>query len=64
MALYESRQYFFAEKVADSYTKKRNRRVEPRVKKLRSLGCFLFFSFAYPLMQEPRYILRAKLLSA
>ena len=82
-----------SEKVADSYTKKRSKRVEPRVKKRRPLGCFLFlirepfytlnlfakrhnflkkgsliknifFSFAYPLMQEPRHVLRAKLLSA
>ena len=43
------------EKVADSYTKKRNKRVEPRVKKRRPK--------AYPLMQEPRHVLRAKLLS-
>ncbi|MDJ0719365.1 MAG: IS4 family transposase [Prochloraceae cyanobacterium] len=44
------------EKVADSYTKKRSKRVEPRVKKRRPK--------AYPLMQEPRHVLRAKLLSA
>ena len=41
------------EKVADSYQKKRIGRVEPRVRKRRPK--------AYPLMQEPRSILRAKM---
>ncbi len=42
--------------VADSYEKKRVGRVEPRVKKRRPK--------AYPLMQEPRQILRAKMKAA
>ena len=44
------------ETVADSYEKKRVGRVEPRVKKRRPK--------AYPLMQEPRQILRAKMKAA
>lgn len=43
-------------KVADSYQKKRNGRVEPRVRKRRPK--------AYPLMQEPRAVLRQKMKSA
>ena len=43
-------------KVADSYQKKRVGRVEPRVRKRRPK--------AYPLMQEPRQILRAKMKAA
>ncbi|MGK7879955.1 MAG: hypothetical protein AB4060_07615 [Crocosphaera sp.] len=39
--------------IADSYQKKRVGRVEPRVRKRRPK--------AYPLMQEPRQILRAKM---
>jgi hypothetical protein len=41
------------EKIADSYEKKRVARVEPRVRKRRPK--------AYPLMQEPRAVLRAKM---
>lgn len=44
------------EKVADSYEKRRVGRVEPRVRKRRPK--------AYPLMQEPRAVLRAKMKSA
>ncbi|MGB5770971.1 MAG: hypothetical protein WBM32_14050 [Crocosphaera sp.] len=44
------------EKVADSYEKRRVGRVEPRVRKRRPK--------AYPLMQEPRSVLRAKMKSA
>jgi hypothetical protein len=44
------------EKVAESYQKKRVGRVEPRVRKRRPK--------AYPLMQEPRSILRTKMKSA
>lgn len=44
------------EQVADSYQKKRVGRVEPRVRKRRPK--------AYPLMQEPRSVLRAKMKSA
>ncbi len=44
------------EKVADSYEKRRVGRVEPRVRKRRPK--------AYPLMQEPREVLRAKMKSA
>jgi len=44
------------EQVADSYNKKRVGRVEPRVRKRRPK--------AYPLMQEPRSVLRAKMKSA
>ncbi len=44
------------ETVADSYQKLRRGRVEPRVKKRRPK--------AYPLMQEPRRILRAKMKAA
>lgn len=44
------------ETVADSYQKKRVGRVEPRVRKRRPK--------AYPLMQEPRSILRTKMKSA
>ena len=43
-------------KVADSYEKRRVGRVEPRVRKRRPK--------AYPLMQEPRAVLRAKMKSA
>ena len=43
-------------KVADSYQEKRVGRVEPRVRKRRPK--------AYPLMQEPRSVLRAKMKSA
>jgi hypothetical protein len=43
-------------KVADSYEKKRVGRVEPRIRKRRPK--------AYPLMQEPRSVLRAKMKSA
>ncbi len=43
-------------KVADSYQEKRVGRVEPRVRKRRPK--------AYPLMQEPRQILRAKMKAA
>lgn len=39
--------------IADSYQKKRVGRVEPRVRKRRPK--------AYPLMQEPRHILRTKM---
>ncbi len=39
--------------IANSYQKKRVGRIEPRVKKRRPK--------AYPLMQEPRHILRAKM---
>ncbi len=44
------------ETVADSYQKPRVGRVEPRVKKRRPK--------AYPLMQEPRQVLRAKMKAA
>ncbi|MCH2248114.1 MAG: hypothetical protein MK111_26415, partial [Crocosphaera sp.] len=44
------------EKVADSHEKRRVGRVEPRVRKRRPK--------AYPLMQEPREVLRAKMKSA
>lgn len=44
------------EKIADSYEKRRVGRVEPRVRKRRPK--------AYPLMQEPREVLRAKMKSA
>ncbi len=44
------------EKVADSYEEKRVGRVEPRVRKRRPK--------AYPLMQEPRSVLRGKMKSA
>ncbi|MGB5596320.1 MAG: IS4 family transposase [Crocosphaera sp.] len=44
------------EKVADSYEKRRVGRVEPRVRKRRPK--------AYPLMQEPRAVLRGKMKSA
>ncbi len=44
------------ETVADSYQKLRRGRVEPRVKKRRPK--------AYPLMQEPRQVLRAKMKAA
>ena len=43
-------------KIADSYEKRRVGRVEPRVRKRRPK--------AYPLMQEPRAVLRAKMKSA
>ena len=43
-------------KVAESYQKKKNGRVEPRVRKRRPK--------AYPLMQEPRSVLRQKMKSA
>ncbi len=43
-------------KIADSYEKRRVGRVEPRVRKRRPKS--------YPLMQEPRAVLRAKMKSA
>ena len=43
-------------KVADSYENRRVSQVEPRVRKRRPK--------AYPLMQEPRSVLRAKMKSA